>query len=178
MVLAQESSAILPVELGTVEWTILLVVVGTAILALAAGVVLARQTMAAETGSPKMVEIAEAIQEGAVVYLRRQFGTIRWILMILVVLVFITTNDAFGDNFDVALGRSLAFVAGAVMSGLAGYLGMTFAVRGNVRTAAAARHDLSSALRIAFRTGAVAGMFTIGLGLLGATIIFMIYQER
>jgi K(+)-stimulated pyrophosphate-energized sodium pump len=177
-VLAQESTTVLHIELGTVEWSILLVVVGTALLALSVGVVLARQTMAADTGSPRMVEIAEAIQEGAVVYLRRQFGTIRWILIILVVLVFITTNDAFGANFDVALGRSLAFVGGAVLSGLAGYLGMTFAVRGNVRTAAAARRDLPTAMRIAFRTGGVAGMFTIGLGLLGATVIFMIYQER
>ena len=178
MVLAQESTTVLRIELHRGEWAILVGVVVTALLALLAGAILARQTMAADAGSPRMIEIAKAIEEGAVAYLRRQFRTIRWLVVLLVVLVFITTTDPLGANVAVATGRALAFVGGAVLSGLAGYLGMTFAVRGNVRTAAAARRDLPTALRIAFRTGGIAGMFTIGLGLLGATIIFMLFQQR
>ena len=74
--------------------------------------------------------------------------------------------------------RTLAFVAGCVMSGLTGFIGMSLAVRGNVRTAAAARSgSMSAALKVAFRTGGVAGMFTVGLGLLGATVIIMLFQN-
>ena len=76
------------------------------------------------------------------------------------------------------LFRTLAFIAGCVMSGLTGFIGMSLAVRGNVRTAAAAKAgSLPAALKVAFRTGGVAGMFTVGLGLLGATIIIMIFQN-
>ena len=74
--------------------------------------------------------------------------------------------------------RTLAFIAGAVLSGLTGYIGMTLATRGNVRTAAAAKAgSLPAALKVAFRTGGVAGMFTVGLGLLGATLIILIFQN-
>ena len=76
------------------------------------------------------------------------------------------------------LFRTMAFVAGCIMSGLTGFIGMSLAVRGNVRTAAAAKAgSLPAALKVAFRTGGVAGMFTVGLGLLGATIIIMIFQN-
>ncbi|OWY60604.1 hypothetical protein B7486_68290, partial [cyanobacterium TDX16] len=74
--------------------------------------------------------------------------------------------------------RTLAFIAGCIMSGLTGYIGMSLAVRGNVRTAAAAREgSMPAALQVAFRTGGVAGMFTVGLGLLGATLIIMAFQN-
>ena len=112
------------------------------------------------------------------------------VLVPLTVVVFITSQKVIKpavaeQNGEVALSfmtsgfaRTIAFVAGAFLSGLTGYIGMTLATRGNVRTAAAAkRNSLPDALRIAFRTGGVAGMFTVGLGLLGATVIIAIFQN-
>ena len=81
-------------------------------------------------------------------------------------------------QFESGLFRTLAFLAGCFLSGLTGFIGMSLAVRGNVRTAAAARSgSMPAALKVAFRTGGVAGMFTVGLGLLGATVIIMIFQN-
>jgi K(+)-stimulated pyrophosphate-energized sodium pump len=132
-----------------------------------------------------MQEIAAAIQEGAMAYLRRQFRTILLILIPLVVVVFLTSTRVLRPDGNEALSftqsgtfRTLAFVAGCFMSGLTGFIGMSLAVRGNVRTAAAAKAgSLPAALKVAFRTGGVAGMFTVGLGLLGATVIIMTFQN-
>jgi K(+)-stimulated pyrophosphate-energized sodium pump len=172
-------------ELGSAEWFWLAFSAGTALLAILVGFALMRGVLAAETGTPKMVEIATAIQEGASAYLKRQFRTIAIILVPLVVIVFLTSTAVAGPDGVEALSflesgiyRSLAFVAGCVMSGLTGFIGMGLAVRGNVRTAAAARSgSLPAALKVAFRTGGVAGMFTVGLGLLGATAIIMAFQN-
>ena len=157
----------------------------TAVLALAVGFVLMKGVLAADEGTPTMVNIARAIQEGALAYLRRQFRTIAFILVPLVVVVFLSSTQVKRPDGSVALGfaqsgafRTLAFLAGCFLSGLTGFVGMSLAVRGNVRTAAAARAaSLPNALRVAFRTGGVAGMFTVGLGLLGATIIILLFQN-
>ncbi|MEY2453612.1 MAG: K(+)-stimulated pyrophosphate-energized sodium pump [Acidimicrobiaceae bacterium] len=158
----------------------------TSLLAIGTGFYLMRGVLAADQGTPKMQEIAKAIQEGAHAYLKRQFKTIGVILIPLAVVVFFTSTKvvnpadnsvalSFGES---GLFRTLAFVAGGLMSGLTGYIGMTLATRGNVRTAAAARNgSMPAALKVAFRTGGVAGMFTVGLGLLGATIIIAIFQN-
>ncbi|HEU4318640.1 MAG TPA: sodium-translocating pyrophosphatase [Acidimicrobiia bacterium] len=171
--------------LGSAEWIWLIVAAATALLALLVGVLLARGVLAADQGTAKMREIAAAIQEGAMAYLRRQFRTIAWILIPLIVLVFVTSTKVLRPDGSVALtflqsgtARTAAFVAGCFLSGLTGFIGMSLAVRGNVRTAAAARSgSLPAALTVAFRTGGVAGMFTVGLGLLGATLIIMIFQN-
>ncbi len=162
----------------------------TALLALLVGLYLMRGVLAADEGTPKMIEIAKAIQEGAMAYLKRQFKTIAVILIPLAIVVFVTStevakpllagpNASSGLTFaQSGLFRTLAFIAGCVLSGLTGFIGMSLAVRGNVRTAAAARAgSLPAALKVAFRTGGVAGMFTVGLGLLGATLIIMIFQN-
>src|SRR5207237_3632037 len=154
-------------------------------LALLVGFFLMRDVLAADEGTPTMKEIAGAIQEGAMAYLKRQFRTIGIILVPLAVLVFLTSTRVLRPDHGEALSfvqsgifRTLAFVAGCVMSGLTGFIGMSLAVRGNVRTAAAAKNgSLPAALKVAFRTGGVAGMFTVGLGLLGATIIIMLFQN-
>src|SRR6266508_4155815 len=167
------------------EWFWLVFSAGTALLAIANGVYLMRGVLAADQGTPKMIEIARAIQEGALAYLRRQFRTIVFILIPLVVIVFFTATTVDRPDGSTALSfaqsgtfRTLAFLAGCLMSGLTGFIGMGLAVRGNVRTAAAARSgSLPAALRVAFRTGGVAGMFTVGLGLFGATIIIMLFQN-
>src|ERR687893_412667 len=145
-----------------------------------------RGVLAADAGTPTMQEIARAIQEGAQAYLRRQFRTIAVILVPLAIIVFLTSTKVVNEATDsTALSfvesgifRTLAFIAGCLMSGLTGFIGMGLAVRGNVRTAAAARSgSLPAALKVAFRTGGVAGMFTVGLGLLGATLIIMLFQN-
>ncbi|HWW55157.1 MAG TPA: sodium/proton-translocating pyrophosphatase, partial [Acidimicrobiales bacterium] len=162
----------------------------TALLAIGVGFFLMRGVLAAEQGTPKMMEIAKAIQEGALAYLKRQFKTIGVILVPLALVVFFTSTkvlkpaDAHG-HAGVALSfvqsgifRTLAFVAGGVLSGLTGFIGMSLATQGNVRTAAAARKgSMPAALQVAFRTGGIAGMFTVGLGLMGATIIIAIFQN-
>src|SRR3712207_4623074 len=137
-----------------------------------------RGVLAADAGTPTMVEIATAIQEGAQAYLRRQFRTIAVILVPLAVIVFLTSTKVVNEATDsTALSfvesgifRTLAFLAGCLMSGLTGFIGMGLGVRGNERPAVAARAgSLAAALKVAFRTGGVAGTFTVGLGLIGAT---------
>src|SRR5688500_4776169 len=157
----------------------------SAILALAVGFVLMKDVLKQDQGTPKMIEIATAIQEGAIAYLRRQFKTIGVILIPLAIIVFLTSVKVAKPDgvealsfFESGLYRTLAFIAGCAMSGLTGFIGMSLATQGNVRTAAAAKTgSLPAALQVAFRTGGVAGMFTVGLGLLGATIIIVIFQN-
>ncbi len=167
------------------EWAVLLLAVAAALLALAVGVFLARSVLAEDEGTPTMKEIAVAIQEGAQAYLKRQFRTIGMILVPVALIVFFTSTAIDKPNGDEALSylqsgafRTIGFVLGCAASGLTGYVGMTLATRGNVRTAAAAlTNSMPRALTIAFRTGGVAGMFTVGLGLLGATLIIIIFQN-
>jgi K(+)-stimulated pyrophosphate-energized sodium pump len=172
-------------ELGGAEWFWLIFSAATALLAIAVGFNLMRGVLAADQGTPKMIEIATAIQEGALAYLKRQFRTIGFILIPLAVIVFLTATEVVKPDGTPALSfaesgtfRTLAFLAGCFLSGLTGFIGMTLATRGNVRTAAAAKSgSLKDALKVAFRTGGIAGMFTVGLGLLGATVIIMIFQN-
>ncbi len=172
-------------ELGSTEMALLAFSALTALLALGVGLSLMKGVLAADQGTPKMIEIAKAIQEGAMAYLRRQFRTIAVIVIPLTVVVFVTSTAVLRPDGTTALSfiqsgiyRTLAFLAGCVLSGLTGFIGMALAVRGNVRAAAAARSgSLPAALKVAFRTGGVAGMFTVGLGLLGATAIILIFQN-
>ena len=167
------------------EWFVLIGSALTALLALGMGFVLMRGVLAADQGTPRMIEIAKAIQEGALAYLRRQFRTIGFIVVPLAVVVFLTSVAVEKPSGVEALSfaesgtwRTLAFIAGGVMSGLTGFIGMSLAVRGNVRTAAAARTgQMPPALHVAFRTGGVCGMFCVGLGLIGATLIMMVFQN-
>ncbi|MDO8361827.1 MAG: sodium-translocating pyrophosphatase, partial [Actinomycetota bacterium] len=172
-------------ELKGGEWAVLYLSAAAALLAIAVGFILAKMVMAEDEGSPKMREIAKAIQEGALAYLKRQFKTIAVILVPLAAIVFLTSTAiekpgggealSFGQS---GLWRTVAFVLGCLASGFTGYIGMTLATRGNVRTAAAAlTGSMPRALTVAFRTGGVAGMFTVGLGLLGATGIIMVFQN-
>jgi K(+)-stimulated pyrophosphate-energized sodium pump len=172
-------------DLGSAEWTILILSAVVAIVAIGVGLFLARAVLAADQGTPKMQEIARAIQEGAAAYLSRQFRTIGLILIPVAAVVFFTSTEITRPDGSVALSfgasgaaRTAAFLMGCLASGFTGYIGMTLATRGNVRTAAAAKSgSMADALTVAFRTGGVAGMFTVGLGLLGATLIIMLAQN-
>jgi K(+)-stimulated pyrophosphate-energized sodium pump len=167
------------------EWLILGLSGASAILALLVGWYLMIKVLQEDEGTDKMKEIAGAIQVGALAYLKRQFRTIGMILVPVGAVVFLTSvaiDKPEGGSalsfVESGLYRTLAFVLGCVASGLTGYIGMTLATRGNVRTAAAAkRGSMKDALQVAFRTGGVAGMFTVGLGLLGATVIIALFQN-
>ncbi len=173
-------------KLGSAEWAWLYFSVGVALVALILGFILMRGVLAKDPGTDEMQEIAGAIQEGASAYLARQFRTIALIVVPLAVIVFVTSTKVVNaDDGRLALSfaqaggyRTVAFVVGCIFSGTIGFCGMWLAVRGNVRTAAAARQsNYPAALQVAFRTGGVAGLLTAGLGLLGATVIIMIFQN-
>ena len=158
---------------GNLTWVIVVAVVG--LLALAVAGVLVREVLAASQGTERMQEIARAVQEGAAAYLRRQFRT----LGIFVVIIFFVLLPLPAAGPAVTWGRSIFFLVGALFSAVTGFTGMSLCVRGNVRVAAAAREGGERpAMRIAFRTGGVAGMFTVGLGLFGAAIVVLIYREN
>jgi K(+)-stimulated pyrophosphate-energized sodium pump len=161
-------------------------VLGISLLALLFAWYLVKAVLAEPEGTEKMKEIATAIQEGAKAYLSRQFRTLGIFLGILTVTLFFVlpvsdsvTTELVGlsPELSIRFGRSIAFILGAGASMLTGYAGMWLAVRANVRTANAARETgLRKALTIAFRAGGVAGMFTVGLGLFGATLILLIFK--
>src|SRR5205823_3623718 len=178
--LAQESGSIRAI-FGSFETRALWVVLAISLVALAFAYYLVREVLAAPEGTDKMKEIARAIQEGAKAYLSRQFRTVGVFLLLLTVVLFFALpvpKDAAHSAISIRFGRSIAFILGALFSATTGYAGMWLAVRANVRTANAAREaGLRKAMRIAFRAGGVAGMFTVGLGLLGATVILMLYKQ-
>jgi len=175
--LAQEGS--IEAVFGSSETTALWVILGISFVALLFAWYLVREVLSAPEGTPKMKEIATAIQEGASAYLSRQFRTVGVFLAILTIVLFFVLpapEDAAHSEMSIKVGRSIAFILGAGFSAITGYAGMWLAVRANVRTANAARESgVRGALRIAFRAGGVAGMFTVGLGLLGATVILLVY---
>ncbi|TML81619.1 MAG: sodium-translocating pyrophosphatase [Actinobacteria bacterium] len=203
-ILAAEGGKI-PVPFRTLETNALWIILGISLVALVVAYFLVKQVMSAPQGTPKMIEIAKAIQEGSAAYLRRQFMTVGAFVVALGVLLFfilpaplaciqgvgtaaklIPLNAAgqcvggtvLHPAWVIRLGRSLAFVLGAGFSALTGFAGMSLAVRANVRVANAARESgLRRALTIAFRAGGVAGMFTVGLGLLGAVVILLLFKE-
>jgi K(+)-stimulated pyrophosphate-energized sodium pump len=154
-------------------WVVVIAVV--ALLALGVAGLLVREVLAASQGSPKMQEISRAVQEGAAAYLKRQFLTLSGF----VVLIFFVLLLLPADTGGVRWGRSIFFLVGALFSGLTGFTGMSLTVRGNVRVAAAAKESgEQKAMRIAFRCGGVAGMFTVGLGLFGAALVVILFKHN
>ena len=165
-------------------WLYIVLVAG--VIGILAGLNLMRSVLAADQGSAKMREIATAIQEGAEAFLSRQFKTIAIIVVPLAIAIYFTgtkvvdeMNSVVMSSSENGLWRVVCFLVGAAFSGLTGYIGMSTAVRGNVRTAAAAvaTQRTKEALRVAFRTGAVTGLLCVGLGLVGAAGIFLVFQN-
>ncbi|MBI4381664.1 MAG: sodium-translocating pyrophosphatase [candidate division NC10 bacterium] len=171
-----EASIVLP-TFGPQEWKILWFVLVSAFIALGYGAYLARKTIQEDPGSQAMQDVAKAIEEGALAYLARQVKTMIWFVIAITIGLFFMYRGVY-EGMLLPLGVSLAFFMGVAASYGAGYVGMWLAVKGNVRTAAAALHSFKSSLEIAFRAGTVSGMFTVGLGLLGATIIFLLFKEN
>ncbi|WP_116248022.1 sodium-translocating pyrophosphatase [Nocardiopsis sp. FIRDI 009] len=158
------------------DFTLVIVVMAVALLALAVAGMLVREVLAAGQGTERMQNIAVAVQEGAAAYLKRQFRTLAVFVVVIPLLLLLLPAESWG----IAIGRSLFFALGALLSAATGFIGMWLAVRGNVRVAAAARGGDEaagrSAMRIAFRTGGVAGMITVGLGLFGAATVVLLYR--
>lgn len=174
---AQSESEITLPALSAAEWLILWAVLASAIIALAYGYYLVRKVISQPQGDARMVEVARAIEEGAMAYLRRQFNTMIWFVAAISVVLFLVYRNSYAEP-SIPVGIALAFLMGVMASYGAGYVGMWLAVKGNVRTANAALASFKGAFELAFRAGAVSGMFTVGFGLLGATIIFLLYQEN
>ncbi|MGY1696542.1 MULTISPECIES: sodium-translocating pyrophosphatase [unclassified Geodermatophilus] len=149
-------------------------VVSLAALVFAASLV--RAVLAADQGTTRMREIARAVQEGAGAYLRRQFRTLGVfaVIVFLLLLVLPVADGGWGTR----IGRAVFFLVGALFSATVGFIGMTLATRGNVRVAAAAQAGgYRPAFRIAYRTGGVCGMITVGLGLFGAALALLLFDE-
>ncbi|MFA5146448.1 MAG: sodium-translocating pyrophosphatase [Candidatus Omnitrophota bacterium] len=165
-------------------------VLGVSLLGLLYALFLRRQILREDKGTPKMLEVWNAIREGADAYLRKQLFSILPLIGLLTFALFFSVYivppsqealERFAGQSEsavrllIGIGRALAFVMGAMFSLMVGQLGMRMAVQANVRVASAARTSFSSALRIAYRAGTITGMLTDGLGLFGGTIIFIIF---
>ncbi|MGI8948609.1 MAG: sodium-translocating pyrophosphatase [Ornithinimicrobium sp.] len=161
------------VDLGAGGISIVIVVLLISVAALVMGLKFRKEVLVNSPGTARMQEIGAAVQEGAQAFLRRQFLT----LSIFVVIAFFLLLALPADGLDIRIGRSAFFVLGAGFSAAIGYLGMSLATEANMRVAEAARtsgRDLG--MKIAFRTGGTVGMFTVGLGLLGAALVVLFYQ--
>jgi len=152
---------------------ILTTISAISVFALLVAVILIRQVLSHSPGNDKMQAISQAILSGANAYLKRQFISIIPFIFLVSLILYFTNSSS-----PLALPRSIAFVLGAFASGLIGYAGMNISTRSNVRVAQAARKNFASALTLSFRAGAVTGMLTVGLGLLGATIIYYLYASQ
>ncbi|WP_448621355.1 sodium-translocating pyrophosphatase [Geodermatophilus sp. URMC 65] len=152
------------------------IVLAISLAALAFAAYLIRAVMAADQGTPTMREIAQAVQEGAAAYLRRQFRTLG-VFAVIVFLLLLVLPVADG-GWETRVGRAVFFLVGALFSASVGFIGMTLATRGNVRVAAAANAGgYQPSFRIAYRTGGVVGMITVGLGLFGAALALLLFDQ-
>lgn len=173
-------TGILPAVVATpeLEGSNLVLVVVVALIALGAlgmAAMFRSQVLAAGEGTDNMKTIAQAVQEGANAYLQRQFRT----LGIFAAVAFVVLFALPADDMTVRIGRSIFFLVGAGFSAAIGYLGMSLAVRANLRVAAAAETEgRDPAMTIGFRTGAFVGMATVGLGLLGASVVVLLFRDE
>ena len=159
-------------SLSTTNTYFVIGVLAVGVIALAFAILFRSQVLAASEGTAKMQEIGKAVQEGASAYLARQFKTLAAFAVLAFGLLFLLPGD-----IDVRIGRSIFFFLGAGFSAVIGYFGMWLAVRANVRVAAAAENEgRNAAMNIAFRTGGTVGMTTVGLGLIGAAVVVLIYK--
>lgn len=135
----------------------------TALVALAYGAYLTSSVLKVKEGNEKLKQIAKAVREGAMSYLRKQFSIVIPFMVVLAFVIWLTLGP----------GIAATFVLGAVFSAVIGYFGMWIAVRANVRTANSAQQGLNPALKVSFAAGTVNGMLVVGLGLLGVSLIYM-----
>jgi len=152
---------------------IMIVVLAISVLALAIAVYFGKWVLAHDTGTPEMRKVSDAIKAGAEAFLKRQNTTI--FMFAIVVAVLIAVGYYFAKGTEVAVQMTVSYIAGALCSGVAGYIGMWVSIRSNIRTASAARTSLNDALRIALRGGAVSGLFVVSMSLLGVGLLFLCF---
>jgi K(+)-stimulated pyrophosphate-energized sodium pump len=171
-----EANIVLP-TLSSGEVTILWLVLASAVVALGYGLILIRTVLAADPGPKSMTDVSDAVEQGAMAYLFRQIRTMIWFVIAIFLVLFLMYRNVY-QGLTLPLGIAVAFLLGVSASYGAGYVGMWLAVKGNVRSANAALTSFKDAMELAFKAGGVSGMFTVGLGLLGATVIFLIFREN
>ena len=143
--------------------------------ALVVAISLAIRVMRANKGSDETIAIGAAIQSGAMAFMKREYLVLMPFVMVVSAVLWIFIDYM---QFDSLVPRTaIAYLAGSCTSALAGFLGMNIAIRANTRTAATAQTGLNPALRVAFNSGAVMGLTVVGLGILGITILYLIYQD-
>ena len=160
------------------------IVVGVSAFALLFAVWLARWVLARDRGTKEMQTISDAIQQGAEAYLARQYKTIGILAIVVAALIYVgyaflrvsNEHDPIADRGLLALYTAIAFLLGAVSSGIAGYMGMWTSIRANIRVASAATSSLNGALQTALRGGAVSGLFTVAMSLLGVGGLYWLLQ--
>jgi len=158
-------------------YNILGAILAISLIAVGYGLWLKMQVMSLSPGTADMQRVGEAIRSGAYAYLQKQVKTMAPLVVVLAILLFLLFKSQSGYTVITATGVSGAFILGVILSYAAGYIGMGMAVHGNQRTANQALTSYKGALETAFRSGAVGGMMTVGLGLLGATAIFWIFKS-
>jgi K(+)-stimulated pyrophosphate-energized sodium pump len=171
-----EAKIILP-PLTSLQQIILWAVLASALISLIFGLWLVRIVLNADPGPKSMTDVADAVFEGSMAYLRRQVKTMVFFVVAIAIALFLMYRSVYPNRLDLSIGIALAFILGVSASYGAGFVGMWLAVKGNVRSANAALTSFKDAMELAFKAGGVSGMFTVGLGLLGATIIFLIFQQ-
>jgi K(+)-stimulated pyrophosphate-energized sodium pump len=171
-----EAKIVLP-PLTSLQEIILWAVLASALISLIFGLWLVRIVLRADPGAKSMTDVADAVFEGSMAYLRRQVKTMVFFVAAIAIALFLMYRSVYPDRLDLSIGIAVAFILGVSASYGAGFVGMWLAVKGNVRSANAALTSFKNAMELAFKAGGVSGMFTVGLGLLGATIIFLIYQQ-
>ncbi len=171
-----EAKIVLP-PLTSLQEIILWAVLASALISLLFGLWLVRIVLNADPGAKSMTDVADAVFEGSMAYLRRQVKTMIFFVIAIAIALFLMYHSLYPDRLDLSIGIAVAFILGVSASYGAGFVGMWLAVKGNVRSANAALTSFKNAMELAFKAGGVSGMFTVGLGLLGATIIFLIFQQ-
>lgn len=167
-----------------------IIAIGSAIIGLIAAAVLTRSVLEKTAGPDEVQKVGRLIQQGAMAFLRREYTILAIFVAVVAVVIALLIDFNLSDNAKIAelnaatnlrIGEgpwtAIAYVLGAIGSALAGFIGMSIAVRGNMRTTAAAMDGLNPALRIAFSTGTVMGMTVVGIGLLGVSLLWIIFQD-
>lgn len=169
--MASGAEANIVLEFNQSDKMFLYISLALGVVALIAGFFIRGQVLAQSPGNEKMQEVGGAIHEGAIAYLKRQIATMIWFVLGISALLVVMYMGKYGTT--TAILTAVSFIAGVAASYIAGYVGMDMAVRGNMRTAHAALTSYKKTLEVAFRSGSVAGLITVGMGLLGATVILL-----